>query len=223
MVFNAASSRIAASGTDRHAVATTAMRTAVPVSCSQGIGRSVRPRSMATPVASPKFPLKMKFQNRPVTTGATAQGMSSTIPRMPTPRNPRLSARAVPRASGIVMTVVPIAKTMVRGIVARNVSSERSRSKFRSATKGVSGSRASSTRNRLRPRPPRIGGSTSRPTKSAPGRTASSANRRSSSRSIRLAARPNTDVTDRVLLLPILVSCRQDTTARTCVKHHPDA
>ena len=98
----------------------------------------MRPRPIITPVASPKLPLKMKFQKRPVTTGATAQGSSIATPSSFDPAVPRLTISAVMRASGRVSAVVAIANSIVRGIDARNSSSASIRSKLRSPTNGVS-------------------------------------------------------------------------------------
>ena len=129
MVFRAASSRTASSGTDRHAWATRAMPTAWAVFCSQLNGSSMSPKPMSTPFTIPWWVSKMERQKMPATIDATAHGSSRAMKKIDTPRKPRLRTRAVTSARGSVMAVDIAAKNKVRGIAARTSSSAGNRTR----------------------------------------------------------------------------------------------
>ena len=183
------------------------------VFCSQLNGSPISPRPIRTPFTIPWLVSKMNRQKIPATIEATAQGSSRAMKKIDTPRNPRLSARAVTSASGNVRAVEAAAKKSVRGMAAMTSLSAGSRStKLRRPTNGVRSSFWSSIRNRLSPNTASVGGRTISPTRISPGSETSRAKRRSLRRSSRRETRPaprlSAALATAMPALPPLQSCR---------------
>jgi hypothetical protein len=123
MVRSAPSSNNAINGTIRHAVATAAIAMALVLESSQLTGPWASPSAFMTVVAMPNWELKMNFQYKPVTTGATAQGSRIAMPTIIEPRNALLSSSAQASASGTVRRVDPAASSTVRGMASRKLRS----------------------------------------------------------------------------------------------------
>ena len=173
---SAPSSSTASSGVARHTTATSVTTRLGTPSVVQRTGAI--PNAPSAVVHEPNRVSNTRRQNTPSASGATAHGSRSNRPSNGRRAARLLTSSADASATGTASSVATSEKTTLRGSDAvRSVSTCMRVRKLLSPTNGRRSSRSNSTRNRLRPNTPATGGTTTRPTSSSPGSSASAANR----------------------------------------------